>query len=137
MYVCIYIYIYIYYTYMCVYIYIYIYFTHICVYIYIYIHISRRARCSTGSDTSRGKLLHLRNRHLGNHRGFSVALFNGFPVTISNACSLVNDMFQRIVTFPVDVHWNGCSLELSNGFKIRICSLEWMLTGTYCTSERN
>ena len=32
----------------------------------------------------RGKRLHTRNRHLGNHRGFSVASSNGYSGTFSN-----------------------------------------------------
>ena len=45
----------------------------------------------------RGKILHTRNRHFRNHRGFSVVFCNGF--------SLFSGSFQRIVTFPMDVHW--------------------------------
>ena len=34
----------------------------------------------------RGKRLHTRNRHLRNHRGFSVAFAKGFSVAFSNGC---------------------------------------------------
>ena len=55
---------------------------------------------------ARGKILHTRNRYLRNHRGFPVAFPNGFSVIFSNTISLVSDIFRRIVTFPVDFHWN-------------------------------
>ena len=58
----------------------------------------------------RGKILHTRNRHLGNHHGFSVAFSNG--------CSLFSGTVQRIVTFSVDFYWNTSnrlSIAFSNG----------------------
>ena len=45
---------------------------------------------------------HAGNRHLGNHRGCSVAFSNGLSAACSDGSSFVSDMFQRIVTFPVD-----------------------------------
>ena len=86
---------------MYVYIYIYIYiYIHTYIYIYIYIY-------------CRGKRLHTRNRHLRNHRGFPVAFSNGFSVTFSNGFSLCSGMFQRIVTFPVDLY-RKCSMDLQH-----------------------
>ena len=61
----------------------------------------------------RGKILHTGNRHLRNHRGFSVAWANGLSVACSNIIVRVSGMFQRIVTCPVDL-----LLELSN-----VCSV--------------
>ena len=98
--VCIYIYIYTHvyvyiYTHICIYIYIYIereIYTYVYIYIYIYI-------------------MHTGNRHLGNHRGFSVALSNRCLVACSNGISLVSGISQRIVTFPVDVHWK-CPMDV-------------------------
>ena len=47
-------------------------------------------------------LLHAINRHLRNHRGFSVASSNSNSVAFSNECSLFSCIFQRIATCPVD-----------------------------------
>ena len=66
-------------------------------------------------STCRGKRLHTRNQHLGNHRGlqhlgnhrgFSVACSNGFSVAFSNGITHVSCIFQRIVICPVDFYWN-------------------------------
>ena len=54
----------------------------------------------------RGKRLYTRDRHLRIHRGFSVAFSNGCSLAFFNAISLVSCIFQRIVIFPEDVHWN-------------------------------
>ena len=54
----------------------------------------------------RGNILHTRNQHLGNHRGFPVAFSNGSSVAFSNTVSLVSCILHRIVSFPVDFHWN-------------------------------
>ena len=44
--------------------------------------------------------------HLRNTRGCSVACANGLSMVVSHMIALVSGMFQRIVTFPVDVHCN-------------------------------
>ena len=60
------------------------------------------------SKETGGKLWHTRNRHLRNHRGFSVACSNGLSVAFSNGCSIhqwhfpADCRFPRIVAFPVD-----------------------------------
>ena len=59
--------------------------------------------CACPIKALRGKILHTRNRHLRNHRGFSVAFSNGLSVAFSNAISLFSGIFRRIITFPVDV----------------------------------
>ena len=64
---------------------------------------------------NRGKILHTRNRHLRNQRGFSVAFSNGCPVAFSNIIALFSGISQRMTTFPVDFHWNhpmGCRWHL-------------------------
>ena len=89
----------------------------------------RRRRASSGLPADpalscgmcRGKILHTRNQHLRNHSGFSVACSNACSVACSNGISLVNGVFQRIVTFPVDFHWNcpnGFSVAFSNGIPL-------------------
>ena len=50
--------------------------------------------------------MHTGNRHLKNHRGFSVAFSNGCSVVFSDGISLFSCMFKRIATCPVDVYWN-------------------------------
>ena len=79
--------------------YIYIYMICMCIHIYIYIYIYRGLKKQVPVDhwVIRGKILHTRNKHLGNHRGFSVAFSYGLSPVIS--------MFQRIVTFPMDFLW--------------------------------
>ena len=52
-------------------------------------------------------VLHTRSQHLRTHRGFSVAFSNGCSVAVSNGSSLLSGIFQRIVTFPVDLYWNS------------------------------
>ena len=72
-------------------------------------------------STPRGKILHARNQHLRNHRGFSVAFPNGFSLVFSNVISLFSGILQRVVTIPVavDFHWKfpifsaACSHESS------------------------
>ena len=56
---------------------------------------------------TRGKRLHTRNRHLRNHRVFSVALSNGLSGAFSHIILLFSGIVQRIVTCRVDVHWNS------------------------------
>ena len=99
------------YIHMCIYtcMYIYIY-TNICVYIYIYTHI---INCI---NSSRGKRLHTRNRHLRNHRGFSAAFSDGFSVAFSNGSSLLSGNPQRI-TFPVDLCWK-CPMDCEWHFRM-------------------
>ena len=41
-----------------------------------------------------------------NHRESSEALSKGFSVAFSNGISLFSCIFQRIITFPVDLYWN-------------------------------
>ena len=53
----------------------------------------------------RGRILHTRNQHLGNHRGFSVALPDGLSVAFSNGLSIVSGIFPRIVPCPVEFYW--------------------------------
>ena len=51
-------------------------------------------------------MLHARNRRLRNHRGLSVVFPSGFSVAFSRGISLFSGIVQRIITFPVDLHWN-------------------------------
>ena len=51
-------------------------------------------------------MLHARNQHLGNHRGFSVVFSNGCSVAFSDGCSTFSGSLQRIVSFPVDFTGN-------------------------------
>ena len=63
--------------------------------------------------------MHARNRHLGNHSGFSVAFSNGFSVAFSNGFSVafskivsqLSGIIQRIDTRPVDFHWK-CPMDV-------------------------
>ena len=48
--------------------------------------------------TSRGNILHTRNRHLRTSRGLSVAFSNGFSVARSDGISLFGGILQRTVT---------------------------------------
>ena len=73
--------------------------------------------CSSSPSPSfasmrRGKRLHTRNRHLGNHRGSPVASSTGFSVACSNGSSLVSGMFQKIVTCLVDF-----AIQIPSGFQ--------------------
>ena len=100
------------------YIYIYIY-----IYMYIYIYREReRARLPCGclergpagseAPSSRGNRLHARYQHVRN-RGFSMACSNGLSMASSNGISLVSSIFQRIVTFLVDIR--SCSQQPAQG----------------------
>ena len=60
---------------------------------------------------SKDKILYTRNQDLRNHCGFSVAFASGCSVAFSNGISIVSGSFQRIVTFPVDLHWNYYPLD--------------------------
>ena len=73
--------------------------------------------------------------HLRKRRGCSVACSNALSVASSNIISLVSGIVQRIVTFPVDVHWN-CPMDfqtrhanrlLGGGalFELRVSSQCW------------
>ena len=66
--------------------------------------------------------MHTRNRHLRNQRGFSVAFSNGIPAAFSNIISFVRGTFHRIVTSPVDAHWN-CLIDVQLHFPMdfRFC----------------
>ena len=66
--------------------------------------------CRRAADSIRGKIVHTRNRHLRNNRGFSEAFSNGCSVTFSNNLSLANGISRRIVTFPVHFHWK-CPMD--------------------------
>ena len=54
----------------------------------------------------RGKILHTRNEHLGNHRGFPVACANGCSEVFPNISSLCSGVIKRIVASPVDFTGN-------------------------------
>ena len=43
-------------------------------------------------------------------------------MAFSNICSLVSGISQRIVTVPVDVHWN-CPMDFSGIFKSKFTSV--------------
>ena len=58
------------------------------------------------TNLCRGKLLHTRDQHLRNHRGFSVACSNGYALAFSDIISLFSGISQRIVTCPVDLYCN-------------------------------
>ena len=65
-------------------------------------------KCRWPSPPLGGKRSHARNRHLGNHRGCSVAFSKGFSVAFSNIVSRSSGIVQRIVTLPVaSFHWNS------------------------------
>ena len=49
--------------------------------------------------------MHTGNRRLRSRRGLSAAVSHGSSVAFSNGVSLVSDIFQMIVTFPVCVYW--------------------------------
>ena len=68
-------------------------------------------------DVNTGNILHTRNQHIRNHRRFPVTFSNGCSVAFSNGISLVSGMFQRIVTFPVDFHWN-CPMDCQRHFPL-------------------
>ena len=70
----------------------------------------------------RGNILHARNQHLRNHRGFSVACPDGFPVASSNMCFVVSGIFQRIVTCPVEFYWK-CPMDCKWHFPIEVHSV--------------
>ena len=72
------------------------------------------------ASVGRDKRSHARNRHLRSHRGFSVALTNGFAVGFPNGLSLVSCIVQRIVTFPVDFNLN-CPMDFSGIFQWISC----------------
>ena len=77
---------------------------------------SERRPYSTILPTCRvsgGRRLHTRNRHLGNHRGCSVAFSDGLSMAFSNgfSCFCLSGLFQRIVTSPVDICWK-CPTDL-------------------------
>ena len=72
-----------------------------------YSNVETEARdLSHAPSADRGNISHTRNQHLGNHRGSSVAFSDGLSVAFSNIISLFSGSFQRIVTCPVDFHWN-------------------------------
>ena len=62
---------------------------------------------------------HTRNQHLRNHRGVSVACFNGLSVAVPNGISLSSVTFKRIVTCPVDFYWN-CQLDCQGYFPMPV-----------------
>ena len=44
-------------------------------------------------------------------------------VAFSNGCSLFSGMFQRIVTFPVDFHWNfPMDVQWHFPMKVHLCT---------------
>ena len=69
-------------------------------------NLRRASREGRQKKTNRGERLCTGNRHLRNHRGFSVAFSSGFSVAFSNGISLFSGIFQRFVPCPVDCYWN-------------------------------
>ena len=55
----------------------------------------------------RGKISHARKRHLRNHCGFQTHLPMDLQRHFLVDVRFLGGMLQRIVTFPVDVHWNS------------------------------
>ena len=50
---------------------------------------------------------------------------NGFSVAFSNGISFLSGIFQRIVTFPVDFHWN-CPMDFHLHFQMdALCCDFW------------
>ena len=93
----------------------------------------RQQRGGLVGEDLRGKILHSRNRHLGNHRGFSVAFSDGCSVACSNKSSLVSGMLQRIVTFPVDFHWNPqMDLQWHSPIELPFCDFRRV---TFCPEQ--
>ena len=86
--------------------------------------------------STRDDRLHTRNRHLRKRRGFSVAFSNGLSVTVCNTCSFVSGMFQRIVTFPVDDHWN-CPMDTRRNFATELYVCEFLVCNMLPQSMAN